>query len=72
MLAGQLRKLFVLFAGSLLVLAGCAFLVLPGPGLLMLVAGLALLGTEFALARRWLLHLRRWVSERMRRRRLSR
>ena len=39
--------------GVVLVAAGLALLVLPGPGLLLIVAGLAILATEFA----WAEHL---------------
>ncbi len=38
--------------GVVLVAAGTLMLVLPGPGLLVLLIGLALLATEFAWARR--------------------
>jgi uncharacterized protein (TIGR02611 family) len=38
--------------GGALLVAGVAMLVLPGPGLLVIVAGLALLATEFAWAQR--------------------
>ena len=47
-----LRKALVLVAGSILVLAGLAMVVLPGPGWLTVFAGLALLGREFAWAKR--------------------
>lgn len=36
--------------GGVLVLAGLAMLVLPGPGILVVVAGFAVLGTEYAWA----------------------
>jgi len=45
------RKAAILVAGWLLVFAGVATLVLPGPGLLLLFGGLALLATEYAWAR---------------------
>jgi hypothetical protein len=38
--------------GGLLVLAGLAMLVLPGPGIVVILAGLAVLATEFVWARR--------------------
>jgi len=38
--------------GFILVIAGMLMLVLPGPGILTILGGLALLGTEFAWARR--------------------
>lgn len=48
----NVRKLAVSVGGAALILAGVALLVLPGPGLLVIVAGLALLATEYAWARR--------------------
>ncbi|ROS23985.1 PGPGW domain-containing protein [Cellulomonas sp. PhB150] len=49
--------------GGLLILAGIAMLVLPGPGWLTIFLGLAVLGTEFAFARR----INDWLRERVRR-----
>ncbi len=47
------RKLTVAFAGITLVLLGLAGLVLPFlPGWLLILSGLALLGTEYVWARR--------------------
>jgi tellurite resistance protein TerC len=40
-------------------LLGIAMLVLPGPGLLTIVGGLAILGMEFAFARRWLQRIKK-------------
>jgi len=48
------RRLLVSAGGGLLLVAGAAMLVLPGPGLLVIAAGLALLATEFLWARRLL------------------
>ncbi|MUK01363.1 hypothetical protein GM708_05145 [Vibrio cholerae] len=48
-----------LVVGWLLVLVGLAALVLPGPGLLALVAGLAVLAQQYEWARRWLRPVRR-------------
>lgn len=53
----QVQRVFVFVAGSTLVLVGLALLVLPGPGILTIAAGLALLGTQFMWARRWLARL---------------
>ncbi|TDD78027.1 hypothetical protein E1293_24940 [Actinomadura darangshiensis] len=47
-----LRKIGVAIAGSALIIAGIAMLVLPGPGIVAILAGLGLLGTEFPTARR--------------------
>ncbi len=41
----------VAVVGGILVIAGIAMLVLPGPGILAIVAGLALLALEFDAAR---------------------
>jgi uncharacterized protein (TIGR02611 family) len=44
----------VALAGFVVVLAGLAMIPLPGPGLLVVAAGLAILALEFAWAERWL------------------
>ncbi|MCZ6600953.1 MAG: PGPGW domain-containing protein [Acidobacteria bacterium] len=44
----------VLIIGITIILIGIALLVLPGPGTLVIILGLALLGTEFIWARRLL------------------
>lgn len=49
-----LRRTGIEVAGWTLIVAGLAALVLPGPGLLMLVAGLAVLGLRYHWARRFL------------------
>ncbi|GLW67372.1 hypothetical protein Arub01_56150 [Actinomadura rubrobrunea] len=46
------RKAAVAVAGVALIVAGVAMLVLPGPGVVAILAGLGLLGTEFPAARR--------------------
>ena len=40
--------------GGTVVLIGIALLVLPGPAIVVIPAGLAILATEFLWARRWL------------------
>jgi len=45
------RRIGVLIGGSVLLVAGLAMLVLPGPGVAAIIAGLALLGTQFEWAR---------------------
>ncbi|MEN8184688.1 MAG: PGPGW domain-containing protein [Myxococcota bacterium] len=54
------RRLLVGFAGALVLLAGLVLLVLPGPGLLVIPAGLAILAAEF----QWAQQLLRGVRER--------
>lgn len=48
------RRFVVGAVGATVVLTGVAMLVLPGPGLVVIGAGLALLSLEFAFAQRWL------------------
>jgi hypothetical protein len=47
-----LKKSAVTVLGAALVVGGVALLVLPGPGILLVAAGLALLATEYVWARR--------------------
>lgn len=47
-----LRKAAVAVARAALILAGIVMMVLPGPGIVAILAGLGLLGTEFPAARR--------------------
>jgi uncharacterized protein (TIGR02611 family) len=47
-----IRKPLVAITGLLIIVAGIAMLVLPGPGWLTIFVGLAVLATEFALAKR--------------------
>jgi tellurite resistance protein TerC len=44
----------VLIAGVTVLLIGIALIVLPGPALIVIPIGLAILATEFAWARQWL------------------
>ena len=54
----QARRAVILLLGSSVLLIGVAMVVLPGPAILVVPVGLAILGTEFAWARRWLTQLR--------------
>ncbi len=47
-----MKRMAVFVAGVSLLTLGAALLVLPGPGLLVIIAGLAVLATEFAWAER--------------------
>jgi len=49
----RLRRLVVAFVGGIVVAVGLAMLVLPGPAVLVIPAGLAILATEFP----WAHHL---------------
>jgi tellurite resistance protein TerC len=48
-----IKRIGITLAGVIVILAGVAMLVLPGPGLLTIVLGLMILGAEFEFARRW-------------------
>jgi uncharacterized protein (TIGR02611 family) len=73
-------KVTVAVVGTLVVLTGVVMFVTPGPAVVVIPLGLAILATEFAFARRWLEAARRWavdakaradaVDPRVRRRRL--
>jgi putative membrane protein len=51
---GRAQRLVVAVVGGSVVLVGIAMLVLPGPAILVIPLGLAILATEFLWARRWL------------------
>ena len=53
------RRIVIAVLGATVVLLGVAMLVLPGPGLLTIVGGLAILSIEFAFAKRWLDRIKR-------------
>lgn len=52
------RKVLALVVGTTLLLVGAALIVLPGPGSLVILAGLAVLATEFVWARIWYVRFR--------------
>lgn len=51
---GLIKRVGILIAGSFLVIVGLILIVLPGPGLVVLAAGLYLLATEVPFAARML------------------
>ena len=64
----RVRKLIVGVIGSTVVLLGLALVVLPGPAVVVVPLGIAILATEFAWARRLIKHggaawesARRWT-----------
>lgn len=54
----QARRVVILIVGSSVLLAGIAMIALPGPAVVVIPLGLAILGIEFAWARRWLKKMR--------------
>jgi uncharacterized membrane protein len=51
-IARNAKRLMVLILGVAVLLAGLAMLVMPGPGVLVIILGLVILATEFAWAER--------------------
>lgn len=62
------RRIVVTLVGVSVLLVGVIMLVTPGPAFVVIPVGLAILGLEFAWARRWLKKVRERVSEESRRR----
>ena len=53
------KRIAVSIVGGVFVLGGLAMLVLPGPGIVVVVIGFAILGTEYAWAATALAHTKR-------------
>jgi tellurite resistance protein TerC len=68
----QARRIAVLLVGGSVLLFGVALIFLPGPAIVVIPAGLAILSIEFAWARAFLARVRREISERNRRLRMDR
>lgn len=58
----QVYRAALIVVATLVIIAGILMLVLPGPGWLTIFLGLAILGTEFAWARRTLTWVRKQVN----------
>jgi len=58
---GLLRRLIVAVLGVAVILVGVVLLFIPGPGTAVIIAGLAVLGSEFERPRRWVHSLRERV-----------
>jgi tellurite resistance protein TerC len=48
------KRIAVIVVGFAVLAIGVAMIVLPGPAIIVIPAGLGILGLEFAWARRWL------------------
>jgi hypothetical protein len=48
------RRIWIFIAGMTVLLTGVALIFLPGPAVVVIPVGLAILATEYAWARRWL------------------
>ena len=58
-----LKRFAVTILGAALLALGLAMMVLPGPGILVIVAGLAVLATEYVWARRLLVRAKKEASK---------
>ena len=56
------RRIVIGVVGGTLVLIGAVMIVTPGPALIVIPVGLAILSIEFAWARHWLSKLRESIS----------
>ena len=56
------RRIIVTLVGSTVLIIGVIMIITPGPALVFIPLGLALLGLEFAWARAWLRRLRERIS----------
>jgi len=56
------RRIAILIVGSTVLAVGVVMLVTPGPAILVIPIGLAILGMEFAWARMWLRKVREGIS----------
>jgi UPF0716 family protein affecting phage T7 exclusion len=52
------RRIGIAIGGGAVIAAGAAMLVLPGPGVVVIVFGLAILSLEFERPRVWLAHIK--------------
>jgi len=57
----HLRRIMIGVAGTIVLLVGLAMVVLPGPAIVVIPLGVAILATEFVFARRWFVGGRRKV-----------
>ncbi len=55
----HIRRVIVTLVGGTVLLFGAVLFFTPGPAVLVVPAGLAILGTEYAWARRWLRNARK-------------
>jgi tellurite resistance protein TerC len=56
------RRIAILAVGSTVLAVGIVMIVMPGPAIVVIPIGLAILGVEFAWAKIWLRKLRQGIS----------
>ena len=55
------KRILVMVVGGTVLALGIALIVVPGPALIVIPVGLAILAIEFAWAKRWLRKTREWL-----------
>lgn len=60
-------QVFILIAGIVTIVVGVILLPLPGPGSLVMFAGIGILATEFIWAKQLLTRIRIWIKQQLRR-----
>ncbi|MDB5336346.1 MAG: hypothetical protein JWN70_1965 [Planctomycetaceae bacterium] len=60
-------QVFVALAGIVTIIVGVILLPLPGPGSVVIVAGIGILATEFIWAKQLMTRIRIWVKQQLRR-----
>ncbi len=58
------KRIVVTVVGLSILVIGIVMIIAPGPALILIPVGLAILGLEFAWARHWLKRLRQGISSR--------
>ncbi len=58
------KRIVVTVVGLSILVIGIVMIIAPGPALILIPVGLAILGLEFAWARHWLKRLRHGISSR--------
>ena len=58
-----MKRLFILLIGLTVLLIGVLMVLTPGPAILVIPLGLAILGIEFAWARRWLVKFKSYLPK---------
>lgn len=59
-------QVFVAIAGIVTIIVGVVLLPLPGPGSLVIFAGIGILATEFIWAKQLLMRIRVWIKQQLR------
>jgi len=59
----KVKRYFISLLGIILVALGLIFIILPGPAILFLPLGLALLSLEYDWAKVWLRRCQRWMRK---------